>query len=271
MMKNKLFYYLIAIACLGYHHKEGNKEQISYLFKQDTVNKSSVAMVPDESSFEMRLYAEVLPVTEDRVYFTIYNHSDREAVFGDDVKIEYYDTITSTWVNTYPENAVYTLMAHPVPSHGYCDGNAFLYKHEPGKYRIVKTIDKANQSYLVIGNFSLSNTHEIAQIYKEPDWSPVQYKDGYEALDMFIKRNTYYPAALKGSGLKAVVVCELTIDTLGRIQKTKILSKKTNLLFEEQAIKLVGKIPGKWQPACDSHGRYPDKYGVFVRFDEGSK
>lgn len=92
MMKNKLFYYLIAIACLGCQHKEGNKEQISYLLKQDTVNKSSVAMVPDESSFEMRLYAEVLPVTEDRVYFTIYNHSDREAVFGDDVKIEYYDT-----------------------------------------------------------------------------------------------------------------------------------------------------------------------------------
>ncbi len=90
MMKNKLFYYLIAIACLGCQHKEGNKEQISYLLKQDTVNKSSVAMVPDESSFEMRLYAEVLPVTEDRVYFTIYNHSDREVVVGDDVKIEYY-------------------------------------------------------------------------------------------------------------------------------------------------------------------------------------
>ncbi len=120
------------------------------------------------------------------------------------------------------------------------------------------------------------------EVYQVVDEMPV-YADGQEAMMKYIGSNVQYPETAKKLGVEATVYVSFVVMKDGRLAKAKVLkavdkpmadAKKVKdadlkLALDEmsrEALRVVGSLPGKWQPGKQNGKAVSVAFTLPIRF-----
>ncbi len=86
---------------------------------------------------------------------------------------------------------------------------------------------------------------DSSMVYDFPE-KMAQFPGGADAMDMFIRKNLEYPAALKESGVVGKVYVQFIVEKDGTITDVKV-RRGTNTGLDNEAVKVIEKMPN-WLP-----------------------
>lgn len=110
-------------------------------------------------------------------------------------------------------------------------------------------------------------TLEVPQQKQTGDYkSYAQYEEGEMAMLKHINQNIQYPASAFEKEIQGICIISFTVTTKGTItgiHVTKSLQKE----MDEEAIRVIKSLPGKWKPAVNKKGKkVACKFTVPIRF-----
>jgi len=74
-----------------------------------------------------------------------------------------------------------------------------------------------------------------------------QFPVNPDAMDLFIRKNLYYPPALKAAGVQGKVYVQFIVEKDGSITNITIRMSSKNSELDQEAINVIKKMP-KWVP-----------------------
>lgn len=99
-------------------------------------------------------------------------------------------------------------------------------------------------------SFTMSNTvnepQDSTMIYDFPE-EMAQFPGDADAMDLFIRKNLYYPPKLKAAGIQGKVYVQFIVERDGSITNIAIRRGCTNAELDEEAINVIEKMPN-WTP-----------------------
>lgn len=246
----------------------------------------------DTSLFTMRVIPNVYPTDIQRIEIRITNHTNQEAMGGEDQYLQYLDG--EEWEGV-PQHNIFNSIGYPIGPHETRDDFAAhlvpeIKANKPGLYRVYKTVNvgrgKELVEYVLRATFRLSDNPEDYEEYTrfasrlhEPR-PMAEFKGGREAMIRFFERNLRYPESYKGTGTEVRLFYSFTIDSLGMLQNPVSLPEnilhprdtgKTYDEFREEALRVLRLMPA-WEPAVNRiHGSVSIDTGLFFYFNEEGK
>lgn len=92
-----------------------------------------------------------------------------------------------------------------------------------------------------------------------------EFPGGPDALAKYLSNNIRYPAMAQDNGIEGIVTIQFVVNTDGSITDAKILSTHKGGGLEEEAMRVVKKMP-KWRPGKQSGRFVPVYFNLPVNF-----
>lgn len=110
-------------------------------------------------------------------------------------------------------------------------------------------------------------TLEVSQQKQDADYkSYAQYEEGEMAMMKHINSNIKYPASAIDKKIQGVCIIGFTVTTKGTITGIHV-KKSLHKDMDEEAIRVIKSLPGKWKPAVNKKGKkVACNYTLPIRF-----
>ena len=108
-------------------------------------------------------------------------------------------------------------------------------------------------------------------VYMYADQMPV-YPKGQEGIMKYLTETVKYPAVALAKGVSGNVLVQFVVKKNGKISDFKVM-RGVDPLLDEEALRAVKEIPGKWIPGREKGKKVPVAYTIPVSFrlDKESK
>lgn len=101
-------------------------------------------------------------------------------------------------------------------------------------------------------------------VYMYVDQMPV-YPKGQEGIMKYLAESVKYPADAQTKGISGRVLVQFVIKKNGKISQIKVV-RGVDPLLDEEALRVVKGIPGKWIPGREKGKKVPVLYTIPVNF-----
>ena len=110
--------------------------------------------------------------------------------------------------------------------------------------------------YLIDPDTTFSDTSEL---FIDAWPTTPEYPGGFRAINNFFEENMRYPEQARKQNIEGKVIVKFKIEKDGTITEAFVVRSPDSSLNEE-AIRLVKSLPGKWIPAKSSGGKAIDSW-----------
>ncbi|MHA6248842.1 TonB family protein [Pontibacter sp. CAU 1760] len=93
-----------------------------------------------------------------------------------------------------------------------------------------------------------------------------QFEGGEQAMMQFLGTHIRYPTAAKEAGLSGLVVISFIVQPDGHLEEVEVL-KKLGQGTDEEALRVVQLMEGKWAPGKQNGKAVPVRYTLPIRFE----
>ncbi|WP_295117017.1 energy transducer TonB [uncultured Chitinophaga sp.] len=133
---------------------------------------------------------------------------------------------------------------------------------EDGSNEIAALLEKGGNNTGIVANETIKEDPNKVHIFVE---IPPEFPGGEAALNKFLQRNISYPAVASDNGIQGIVSVSFVVGKTGEISEVKILSLKKGGGLEEEAIRVVRKMP-KWKPGRQNGQNVNVQFNLPVNF-----
>lgn len=105
---------------------------------------------------------------------------------------------------------------------------------------------------------------DSSMVYDFPE-QMAHFPGDADAMDLFIRKNLYYPPALKAAGVQGKVYVQFIVEKDGSISNIKVRRSSNNAELDQEAIKVIEKMP-RWTPGSMRGKKVRVKQTVPVTF-----
>lgn len=222
----------------------------SAIYSQDTIAYSDDSEIVDIKDPEAVRY-KVMDLFKGEVADSIYRYYDidgkqtSEITFNWDAKEEkhIYEGTHKYWYDS----------GKPFYTQSYKDGELhgpLVAFHENGK---IKRRDRFKKGKFKNGAVWDENGNELEHF---PHFIKPEFPGGIKNISVYLREHIRFPADIE-LGKKYRVVAQFRIDTLGKVEVTKIVEKPNEPFYSEETVRVLEAMP-QWKPG-ESFG---DKIGV---------
>ncbi len=116
--------------------------------------------------------------------------------------------------------------------------------------------------------FTMSNTvnesQDSSMVYDFPE-QMAHFPGDADAMDIFIRKNLYYPPKLKAAGVQGKVYIQFIVEKDGSISNITIRRGCQNAELDQEAVNVIKKMPN-WIPGTIRGKKVRVKQTVPVKF-----
>ncbi|MDG1913785.1 MAG: energy transducer TonB [Crocinitomix sp.] len=116
--------------------------------------------------------------------------------------------------------------------------------------------------------FTMSNTvnesQDSSMVYDFPE-QMAHFPGDADAMDIFIRKNLYYPPKLKAAGVQGKVYIQFIVEKDGSISNITIRRECQNAELDQEAVNVIKKMPN-WIPGTIRGKKVRVKQTVPVKF-----